>query len=79
MLDRTPDDDAVTVRGGHEAVGLDRELGHHGEGIGALDDEVARNPGDVPPTEGMFAQDVGLRERVPGAEHRVLHERGAGS
>ena len=79
VLDRAPDEDAVTVRSGHEPVGLDGEVGHHGECVRALDDEVADGPGHVPPADRVLAQDVGLGARVPGAEQRVLHQWRAGS
>ena len=40
VLDRAPDRDPVAVRRGHERVRLDRELGHHRERVGALDDDL---------------------------------------
>ena len=40
VLDRAPDGDPVAVGRGHEGVRLDRELGDHREGVGALDDHL---------------------------------------
>ena len=48
-----------------------------GKRVGALDDDVrlARGRVDVAPAVVVLAQDVGRRERVAGAERRVLDER----
>ena len=68
VLDRAPDRDAVAVRGGHEGVRLDGELGDHREGVGALDDDVgAVDRVDVAPAVVVLAQDVrGRRAGRPG-------------
>ncbi len=75
VLDRAPDRDAVAVRGGHEPVGLDRELGDHRERVRAVDDDVRGCRLDVAPAVVMLAQDVRRRERIVGPERRVLDER----
>ena len=70
-------DDAVAVGRGHVRVRLDGELGDHREVVAALDDEVrAGLPGrEVAPVDAVLVEDVGGRERLAGAQRRVLDER----
>ena len=77
MLDRAPDRDPVTVGRGHERVRLDRELGDHREGVGALDDDLglAGRRVDVAPAVAVLVEDVAGRVGVVGTKARVLDER----
>ena len=78
MLDRAPQRDAVPVRGGHERMGLDREVGHHGEGVGVVDDHLGGGRLDVAPPVAMLGQDVAEREGIAGTQLGLLHERRRG-
>ncbi len=75
VLDRAPDRDAIAVRGGHEAVRLDGELGDHGEGVRSFDDDVRLDRIDVAPAVVVQPEDVRGRQRVTGSERRILDER----
>ena len=77
VLDRAPDRDAVAVRGGHEGVRLDGELGDHREVVRALDDDlrVGRGGVDVAPAVVVLAQDVGGGQRIVGTQRGILDER----
>ncbi len=78
VLDRTPDGDPVAIGRGHERVRLDRELGDHREGVGALDDDVGLGGRgvNVAPAVAVLAQDVGRGERVAvRADRGILDER----
>ena len=81
VLDRAPDRQPVPVRGGHERVRLDGEVGDDREAVVLLDDDEAvlgRGGVHVAPRHKVLAEDVRLRQRVLPAERRVLHQRRVG-
>ena len=77
VLDRAPDRDAVAIGCGHERVGLDRELRHHRERVGALGDEVrlAHRGVEIAPAVAVLAEDVRPGKRVVRPDRRILDER----
>ena len=77
VLDGGPDSDAVAIRGGHEGMRLDGEMGDDRERVGVVDDEVGRRGLDVAPADPVLLEDVALGQRVVRAQGRVLDERGS--
>ena len=57
-------------------MGLDGELGDHGERVGPFDDHLGLGlgGGQVTPAVAVLAQHVAARQGVAGTERRLLHE-----
>ncbi len=72
MLDRAPDADPVAIGRRHERMRLDRELGHHREGVAVLDHQVGGRGIDVAPAHadaraGRCSTNAGRRAGGPGS------------